>query len=313
MAEKTWKDKAKEMIYGDGEKPVARKDFTTNKRTRQATGDEEIPEEVWKRYNDILESGRSDISLEDLIVDYYGGKENLQAEIEKAKETKGRRDPKSEIGKGMGMDYEKIGEKIPVRTGGKASYYAPDDKEAYATDPVSWHKFLVDMGERGMSGTEEEKAAFEQFLKENRYTKGDFVEMLQNPKSHYMGAVEHEVGHHPTVGSKSGTLGLSGTHMSERVELSNQLGRIQREAYQLYGERFTPDTLENFMKLQDDVPEKERFKNFSPDTRRGLRELYDAYKGEQFILTPENRVWPAAKQLIPEFVKRKERSDGRTS
>lgn len=314
MADKTWKDKAMQMIYGDEEKPVARKDFTTTKKTRQAAGDESIPPEVLERYNELYKSGSKDVSLEDLISEYYGGKESLQKEISKAKEARAARNPQSPSDQSMEMFYEKIGEKIPVRSGSRyLSYYSPEDKEAYVTDPESWQKFMVEMGTRGMEGTEEEKKAFEDFLKENRYTKGDVIEMLQNPQSKYMGAIEHEVGHHATGTKKEGSLGMSGTHLSDRAELANQLGRIQREAYQLYGERFTPDTLENFMKIQKDVPEKERFKNFSPDTRRGLRELYDAYQGENFILRPQDRIWPAAKELIPEFVKRKQSKERRAA
>lgn len=311
---KDWKARALEMIGGESEPPRQRKTFSTEKKTVQAAGDENIPKEVLNRYKKLYESGVQDISLEDLIADYYGGSENLQKEVSKAKEARASRDPKSRSDQSMEMYYEKIGEKIPVRSSRtSAPYYSPEDKQAVVTDPEQYHEFLRGIAERGLTGSEADKKKFDEFLQENRYTRGDYAEMLGSPMSQYMGAVEHEVGHHATGTKKEGSLGISATHMADRRELANQLGRIQREAYQLYGERFTPDTLEDFMSQQESVPEKERFKSFSPDTRRGLRELYDAYKGENPLLRPQDRVWPAAKEAIPEFVKREGKSKQKTA
>jgi hypothetical protein len=295
-----------EMIGLEGEPPRQRKIFSTEKKTIQASGDENIPKEVLRRYDELYKSGVKNISLEDLIADYYGGSENLQAEISKAKEARANRNPKSYEDKSMEMYYDRIAEKIPVRSSKTlAPHYTPDDKEAVVSDPESYTKFLAQVAEKGLSGSKKDQEEFNKFLEKNRYTRGDYAEMMGNPLSQYMGAVEHEVGHHAT-GPREGNLGMTFTHMSDKGELSNQLGRIQREAYQLYGERFTPDTLEDFMVQQENVPEKERFKNFSPDTRRGLRELYDAYKGENPMLKENQRVWPAAKARIPEFVKNKQ-------
>jgi hypothetical protein len=303
---KSWKDKAMEMIGVESEPPRQRKTFSTEKKTIQASGDENIPKEVLSRYDELYKSGVKNISLKDLIADYYGGVENLQTEISKAKEAKATRNPKSYEDKSMEMYYDRIAEKIPVRSSKtSAPYYSPDDKEAVVSDPESYTEFLAQVAEKGLSGSKEDKEKFNQMLEKNRYTRGDYAEMIKNPLSQYMGAVEHEVGHNVT-GPREGNLGMTFTHMSDTGELSNQLGRIQREAYQLYGERFTPDTLEDFMVQQENVPEKERFKNFSPDTRRGLRELYDAYKGENPMLKENQRIWPAAKARIPEFVKNKQ-------
>jgi len=302
----SWKDRAMEMIGLEGEPPRQRKTFSTEKKTIQASGDENIPKEVLRRYDELYKSGVKNISLEDLIADYYGGSENLQAEISKAKEARAARNPKSYEDKSMEMYYDRIAEKIPVRSSKTlAPHYTPDDKEAVVSDPESYTKFLAQVAEKGLSGSKKDQEEFNKFLEKNRYTRGDYAEMMKSPLSQYMGAVEHEVGHHAT-GPREGNLGMTFTHMSDKGELSNQLGRIQREAYQLYGERFTPDTLEDFMVQQENVPEKERFKNFSPDTRRGLRELYDAYKGENPMLKENQRVWPAAKARIPEFVKNKQ-------
>jgi hypothetical protein len=52
---------------------------------------------------------------------------------------------------------------------------------------------------------------------------------------------------------------LGATHMDKPVELANQLGRIQREAFFLYGKRFTPEELEDFISQQKSIPENEQF------------------------------------------------------
>jgi hypothetical protein len=310
---KDWKTRALEMIGSEQDVPRQRKTFSTDKKTIQASGDENIPKEVLDKYNDLYKSGVKNISLEDLISDYYGGSENLQKEISKAKEARANRNPKSFEDKSMEMYYDKISEKIPVRSSETlASHYLPDDKEAVVSDPESYNEFLARIAKKGLSGSKKDEEEFDQFLQKNRYTRSDYADMLQNPLSEYMGAVEHQVGHHAT-GPKEGNLGMTFTHISDKGELSNQLGRIQREAYKLYGERFTPETIEDFMVQQENVPEKERFKNFSPDTRRGLRELYDAYKGEKFILKENQRIWPAAKARIPEFVKNKKSEKTKTA
>jgi hypothetical protein len=281
--------------------------YSKRERTLFAEGDKDMPPEVvLEKYRQLIEEGRQDISLEDLIADYYGGKENLDVEIGKAREAYEKRNVKSPVEGNVRMSYDRIREKIPVRAGKyPASYYTPEDKEVTIQDPATMLSGKGDIVSHFLGDDSAEgKKKFEDFLKENRYTKEDYIEMLKNPLTSFKDALEHEVGHHPTSEGKGGYLGLGGTHMATKVELANQLGRIQREAYNLYGERFTPETLENFMKLQDSVPEKERFKQFSPDTRRGLRELYDAYKGENFILKDKDRIWPTAKESIPFFVEK---------
>jgi hypothetical protein len=311
---KDWKARALEMIGGESEPPRQRKTFSTEKKTVQAAGDENIPEEVLNRYKKLYESGVQDISLEDLIADYYGGSENLQKEIAKAKEARASRDPKSREDKSMEMYYDKISEKIPVRSSRSlGAHYNVDDKEAVVSDPEAYTKFIAQVAEKGLMGSKEDEEKFNQMLSQNRYTRGDYAGKLKNPLSEYIGVVEHEVGHHASGTSKEGNLGMTFTHMSDKGELANQLGRIQREAYQLYGERFTPETLEDFMVQQENIPSDERFQNFSPDTRRGLRELYDAYKGENPMLKENQRIWPAAKARIPEFVKREGKSKQKTA
>ena len=284
------------------------------KKTPQATGDNEYVNALLEKYKNLIESGEQDISLEEMASDYYGGVENLKKEIAEAKKSYESRNKKSPVEGNVTIDYEKIAEKIPVKSGSYAvSGYLPEEKRVIIKDPETNLKESINTAERGMTGSEGDKSKFLEFLERNRYTKSDYAEKIKNPFSDYLGALEHEVGHHATRGGKRQTIGLSGTHMSKSDELANQLGRIQREAYYLYGKRFTPESLETFMQQQKDVPEKERFEQFSPDTRRGLREIYDAYKGEKFILQPGDRVWPTAKESIPFFVKNKSSEKTKTT
>ena len=88
--------------------------------------------------------------------------------------------------------------------------------------------------------------------------------------------------------------------MDKPVELANQLGRIQREAFYLYGQRFTPETLTDFMEQQKVVPDDERFQNFSPDTRRGLRKILDLHTSPS---DSDYRNYQYVKKVIPQFVK----------
>lgn len=284
------------------------------KKTPQATGDNEYVSALLEKYKNLITDGEQDISLEEMASDYYGGVENLKKEIAEAKKSYESRNKKSPVEGNVTIDYEKIAEKIPVKSSSYAlSGYLPKEKKAILQDPKTRLIENYETAEKGMQGSDEDKSKFLEFLERNRYTKSDYAEKIKNPFSDYLGALEHEVGHHATRGGKRQTIGLSGTHMSNSDELANQLGRIQREAYYLYGKRFTPESLETFMQQQKDVPEKERFEQFSPDTRRGLREIYDAYKGEKFILQPGDRVWPTAKESIPFFVKNKSSEKTKTT
>jgi hypothetical protein len=285
--------------------------WVTEKKTPQALGDTQFHQDpqLLKQYKDLLTTGQQNISLGEIISPYYGGEEAMQSEVEKAKAYAVQRQtgtPESNLG--MKMDYEKIAEKIPVSSvENSASYYSPADKQAVVQEPIAAATSTGKILEMGMSPDAEKQNTFQNFLYKNLYTKEDLQKRFENPVSDFLGTVEHEVGHNVATGKQVGEKLLGATHMDKPDELANQLGRIQREAFYLYGKRFTPEELEDFISQQKAIPENERFQNFSPDTRRGLRKLMDVYKASR-ISRPDLKDWEEIKQTIPEFVMNKPKS-----
>jgi hypothetical protein len=285
--------------------------WVTEKKTPQALGDAPFHQDpqLLKQYKDLLTTGQQNISLGEIISPYYGGEEAMQSEVEKAKAYAAQRQassPESDLG--MKMDYEKIGEQIPVSSAEDSiSYYSPADKQAVVQEPIAAATSTGKILEMGVSPDAEKQNTFQNFLYKNLYTKEDLQKRFENPVSDFLGTVEHEVGHNVATGKQVGEKLLGATHMDKPDELANQLGRIQREAFYLYGKRFTPEELEDFISQQKAIPENERFQNFSPDTRRGLRKLMDVYKASR-ISRPDLKDWEEIKQTIPEFVMNKPKS-----
>lgn len=289
--------------------------WVTEKKTPQALGDAPLFEnpELLKPYKDLLTTGQQNISLGEMISPYYGGEETLKSEIEKAKASSLEQHPEDkkwyqfsnpsviQNDLGMKIDYDKIGEKIPVtNTRYSAAHYNRTDKNAVVQDPVTaaeWSERRI----RSEKSTDPEIAKeLGKFVYINNYTKEDYKNLSKNPLTNFIGDLEHEVGHHSTTGKDIEESLFGATHMDKPVELANQLGRIQREAFYLYGKRFTPETLTDFMEQQKVVPEDERFQNFSPDTRRGLRKILNLHKSPS---DAEYRDYQYVKKVIPEFVK----------
>ena len=284
--------------------------WTTEKKTPQALGDAPLHEnpELLKPYKDLLTTGQQNISLGEMIAPYYGGQEALQSEIEKAKDASLKRYLVNEMFPVVEMNYEKIGEKIPVSSSkNPRSYYDPTNKLAHISHPNEQLFSAGKLLEMSQSENPEQREGFQKFIDKNVFTKKDIEEKFQNPISDFIGTVEHEVGHHPTNVKSQGFIGLTSTHMAKPDELSNQLGKIQREAFYLYGKRFTPETFDDFMEQQKSIPDEQRFQNFSPDTRRGLREIY---RSRELPTHPKSFriLWDTAKQAIPEFVQAKPQS-----
>ena len=279
--------------------------WVTEKKTPQALGDAPLYEnpELLKPYKDLLTTGQQNISLGEMISPYYGGEETLKSEIEKAKASSLENNSNPSVIQndlGMKMDYDKIGEKIPVtNTRYSAANYNRTDKKAVVQEPVTateWSERRI----RSEKSTDPEIAKeLGKFVYQNNYTKEDYKNLSKNPLTNFTGDLEHEVGHHATTGKDIEKF-LGATHMDKPVELANQLGRIQREAFYLYGQRFTPETLTDFMEQQKVVPDDERFQNFSPDTRRGLRKILDLHTSPS---DSDYRNYQYVKKVIPQFVK----------
>lgn len=296
---------------GSNTAEIPKGNWATEKKTPQALGDDLLRQnpELGKPYKDILTKGQQDISLGEMISPYYGGEESLQSEIEAAKAyaadpTKTKTYPDFKLK----MDYEKIGEKIPVASKESSiSHFNPETKSVEVEKPNNALLQTAKLLEMSQSQDPEQQKLFQQILAKNVYTKKDIEERFQNPVSDFIGTLEHEVGHYPTLPETEAKIGLSGTHISNKSELANQLGRIQREAFYLYGKRFTSETFDDFIEQQKAIPEEERFQNFSPDTRRGLREILNS---KELPAHPKSfrALFDVAKESIPEFVKAKPKS-----
>jgi hypothetical protein len=270
--------------------------WVTEKKTPQALGDANLAKntEFPRPYSDLLMGGdiKQNVSLSEMIAPYYGGEETLKSEIEKAKTSS------LENNLSIKMDYDKIGEKIPVSSSNyRESSYSNKDKDVVIVDPYTMAFLNKEILDLEKSSNPEDIKNFNKFLYANYYKKQDLENSIENPVSNFIGTLEHEVGHHSAIGEnvKKGP-----THMDRPSELANQLGRIQREAFYLYGKRFTPETLTDFMEQQKVVPDDERFQNFSPDTRRGLRKILDLH------ISPSDsdyRNYQYVKKVIPQFVK----------
>ena len=270
--------------------------WVTEKKTPQALGDANLAKntEFPRPYADLLMGGdiKQNVSLSEMITPYYGGEETLKSEIEKAKTSS------LENNLSIKMDYDKIGEKIPVSSSNyRESSYSNKNKDVEIVDPYTMAFLNKEILDLEKSSNPEDIKNFNKFLYANYYKKQDLENSIENPVSNFIGTLEHEVGHHSAIGEnvKKGP-----THMDRPSELANQLGRIQREAFYLYGQRFTPETLTDFMEQQKVVPEDERFQNFSPDTRRGLRKILDLHTSPS---DSDYRNYQYVKKVIPQFVK----------
>ena len=270
--------------------------WITEKKTPQALGDENLAKnpELARPYVDLLMGGgmKQNVSLSEMIAPYYGGEETLKSEIEKAKTSS------LENNLSIKMDYDKIGEKIPVSSSNyRGSSYSNKNKDVEIVDPYTMAFLNNEILDLEKSSNPEDIKNFNKFLYANYYKKQDLENSIENPVSNFIGTLEHEVGHHSAIGEnvKKGP-----THMDRPSELANQLGRIQREAFYLYGQRFTPETLTDFMEQQKVVPDDERFQNFSPDTRRGLRKILDLHTSPS---DSDYRNYQYVKKVIPQFVK----------
>ena len=270
--------------------------WVTEKKTPQALGDANLAKntEFPRPYADLLMGGdiKQNVSLSEMITPYYGGEETLKSEIEKAKTSY------LENNLSIKMDYDKIGEKIPVSSSNyRESSYSNKNKDVEIVDPYTMAFLNKEILDLEKSSNPEDIKNFNKFLYANYYKKQDLENSIENPVSNFIGTLEHEVGHHSAIGEnvKKGP-----THMDRPSELANQLGRIQREAFYLYGQRFTPETLTDFMEQQKVVPDDERFQNFSPDTRRGLRKILDLHTSPS---DSDYRNYQYVKKVIPQFVK----------
>ena len=203
---------------------------------------------------------------------YYGGK--LGEEVSKAK-AYAKESGVSNIG--GGVDYNKIYEKIPYKSGDYEPQYRAKEglittfrEEDLQKRIQNWKNFV-----------REEPQEAEKYAIGNGFESAmDLTGALQNP-DYYRSVLEHEYGHPYSRSLSYSKDGKSEnlysakkpSYMSEPSELANGLGRIQRETYQMTGRRFeNPNELKTFV---ESTPFESATEGYSDEAKRTWKVLYE--------------------------------------
>lgn len=278
--------------------------------------------ELLEKYGPMpnLEAGAASmVTGREVLSPYYG--ENLDAEIAKAKafdkndpeaalpfmkrQPAGFRNPRAwaedqnqgamDVPKGRyygdayTIDYDKIDSPVFVKVEAgekaqKAAHYNPETGIR-----LNSPDFVAAKSKNYSQEPLGENVA--RYLDKNNMELPDLEDAAANPRSDVRQTLEHEVGHHFTDNSPDATSGYG--HIGRPREMSNALGKIQRDTYVLYGQRFeTPSQFQDYLRKEQNKPKEERFKGYSNEAKRGLRALMDS-NGE---------VRAQAINAIPKFV-----------
>jgi hypothetical protein len=236
---------------------------------------------------------------------YYAGK--LRSEVEKAKAYS----QESGVNKiGRGIDYNKIYEKIPYKSGDYNPEYNAEKNEITMFRQENAQKRL----QAWKKDVRDKFKEAQQFAIDAGFDSVDAVTReLQNPDN-FRSILEHEYGHPYSrgVGALSGGEKadykyVSDKYMADPRELANGLGRIQRETYQLTGRRFEdPNELKAYV---ESTPYEKGTEGYSEEAKRTWNLLYEN-KG---VKESEDRVAPIldwSSRIAPALVDVNRRLDG---
>jgi hypothetical protein len=236
---------------------------------------------------------------------YYAGK--LRSEVEKAKAYS----QESGVNKiGRGIDYNKIYEKIPYKSGA----YEPEYDAEKNLITIFRQEDVKNRLENWKDYIKKTPKEAEQFAIRNGYDSVDALTRdLKNP-DYFRSVLEHEYGHPYSrgVGSSSGGEKadykyVSDKYMADPRELANGLGRIQRETYQLTGRRFEdPNELKAYV---ESTPYEKGTEGYSEEAKRTWNLLYEN-KG---VKEGEDKLTPLldwSSKIAPALVDVNRRLDG---
>jgi hypothetical protein len=258
--------------------------------------DADIPSDLMEKFKPIMEGGETTIIPRDFFVKYYGSNEELDRQIAFAKEAEKADIAQNGKDKWMFMQHQNIDNPVNVKIDFGDSQYDGMERKANI-EPLKYQMYDTESKNRWMdTETSIENA------KINRYIPSDFEFYKNNPYIHFFDILEHEaVGHATTEGniwaSDFAKNESDQTHMTKSVELANSLGRVQREAFQRFGKRFSRSEFDQYLDSQKDLPEDKQFNDFGIDARRGLREIIDSYTGKK-----DKRLYEQSRKEIPFFV-----------
>jgi len=236
---------------------------------------------------------------------YYAGK--LRSEVEKAKAYS----QESGVNKiGRGIDYNKIYEKIPYKSGDYEPQYDAEKnlitifrQENVKNRLENWKDYIKKTPQEA-----------EQFAIRNGYDSVDALTRdLKNP-DYFRSVLEHEYGHPYSRGVGASSDGekadykyVSDKYMADPRELANGLGRIQRETYQLTGRRFEdPNELKAYV---ESTPFEKGTEGYSEEAKRTWNLLYEN-KG---VKEGEDKLTPLldwSSKIAPALVDVNRRLDG---
>jgi hypothetical protein len=248
---------------------------------------------------------------------YYGA--NLDKEIEAARAQQTYQSGAgsfSSVYRGVyKQDYDKIDQpvNIEIQQDPQSQYppsYLRSENFAQLNSPDFPYKSQL-YSRRLISTSPKVQDWINSYMKENLYMPEEVAFRARNPMSDLLETAEHEVGHAFTsagqVSAKDPRI-KDKSHLAKPVEMANALGKIQRDTYSIFGKRFDDKSLSAFIEKERALKPEERFKDYSIESKRGLRqimEFYDKRKEEEpwqwvkdnigkFVQTPKPKTQPTA-------------------
>lgn len=241
-----------------------------------------------------------EVTPQELLESYYG--DNYGEEVSKAKAYYGS-------GGGRGQQFDKLQTPVKVVVQQDPEYEAHYNKKtnvAMLHNPgyQSWEMRRGQelAGESPINpGRVNPNIGTAEFLTDNSYTPDDLVFMYRNPVNNYAQTAEHEIGH---AFDKSlvfpPSIYRGGSHVTQSDEYLNALGKVQRDTYAIYGRRFEdPSTFGAWLEVQRKLPTEKRFKNYSSESKRLLRNIIKEYDSSD---SPFG-IWQKAMEDAPSLIK----------
>jgi hypothetical protein len=259
---------------------------------------------------------RFQMTPREFLEPYYGANLNKEIEVARAQQTyQNRAGAFSSIYRNIyTQDYDKIDQpvNIEIQQDPRSQYtpsYIVSQNLARLNSP-EFGGWAAITEKRLSSEDKKEQRKGQKFLMEASMVPEEIVFSRQNPINEMLQAAEHEVGHSFTASPlKPENRQIKGQgHAALPREMANALGKIQRDTYSIFGRRFDDKSLSAFVEKEKALKPEERFKDYSRESKRGLRkimEFYDKRKEEEpwqwvkdnigkFVQTPKPKTQPTA-------------------
>jgi hypothetical protein len=276
--------------------------FVSKGRPYTTMTDEELAGQSFPALDELraraYSSERFQLTPRQFLEPYYG--KNLDTEIAAARGVQGAQDVGgafySVYRKAFEQDYSKIDEPVNFEIQqNPRRQYSPDytySKNLARLNDPSFQWGAKQDAENLASPDPEKQKRIEKFMRTNAYIPEDITFAAQNPMNKLVQDAEHEMGHSFTSSTMSSshprTKGRG--HIAKPNEMANALGKIQRDTYSIFNQRFDKRSFSAFMEKEAAKKPEERFKDYSRESKRGLRTLMEFYekKEEPFQWAADN-------------------------